>query len=76
MFGGIERSASVWALFNTSAEDPPDLLARAAYPAPVDSNEGGRALRIDYGLNRPGVDGSASEYVHLAANPFWGDLWI
>lgn len=43
------------------------LLTRAAYPVSIDSADGGRSFH--YSLNRPGDDNSATEYVHLTANP-------
>jgi len=52
------------------------LLSRAAYPVNIQSEDHGVSYLIDYGANRPGVDNSATEYVHLAANPHWGDIWI
>lgn len=74
----MARGYSSWALtMKRSASDTaPTLLARAQYPASVTSSEGGRNLFIDYSLDRPGVDNGATEYVHLATNPTFGDVWI
>ncbi|MBW2459791.1 MAG: hypothetical protein JRI68_35195, partial [Deltaproteobacteria bacterium] len=54
----------------------PTLLSRAAYPANIQSTDGGRSVLLDYSLNRPGVDNSATEYVNVPTNPYWGDIWI
>lgn len=74
----MARGYSSWALaMKRSATDTaPTLLARALYPASVTSTEGGRNLFIDYALDRPGQDNPATEYVHLASNPTFGDVWI
>lgn len=74
----MARGYSSWALgMKRSAGDAAGtMLSRAHYPASVASAEGGRALFIDYSLNRPGDDNGATEYVHLASNPTFGDVWI
>jgi hypothetical protein len=59
-----------------SASDPAGtLLARSAYPEPITSTDGGRTMYINYAPDRPGID-SYCQYVHIAANPHWGDVWI
>jgi len=71
------RGFSSWILaMETQPDDTPVLLSRAAYPVNIQSEDHGVSYLIDYGANRPGVDNSATEYVHLAANPHWGDIWI
>jgi hypothetical protein len=74
----IVRGFSSWSLaFKQQPNDPTQpLLSRAAYPIPIKSSDGGRDLFIDYSLNRPGLDNSATEYVHIPGNPLWGDLWL
>jgi hypothetical protein len=52
------------------------ILTRASYPAAVTSTDHGRTVYIDYSLNRPGTDNSATEYVHNPKNPYWGDIWV
>ena len=52
------------------------LLTRAAYPESIDSNDGGRAFRINYDLNHPGVDNGATEYVQVPDNPHWGNIYV
>ena len=78
LFRRLVRGFSSWMLAMVRYDnDPgPPLMTRAAYPVPVDSSEGGRSLHIDYSLDRPGVDSTASAYVHLPTNPTWGDIWI
>jgi hypothetical protein len=73
----IVRGYSSWALamVRHAGDSAPTMLTRASYPVPVQSLEGGRDLFIDYGLNRPGVDNGACQYVHLPDNPTWGDIW-
>jgi hypothetical protein len=51
------------------------LLARTVYPPPIASNDGGRKAILAYDYDRPGVD-SYTQYVHIANNPQWGDVWI
>jgi hypothetical protein len=74
----MARGYASWALtMKRDATDiAPSLLARAQYPASVMSAEGGRSLFIDHSLDRPGLDNGATEYVHLATNPTFGDVWI
>ena len=74
----IIRGFSSWILaFKQQPNDPTQtLLSRAAYPESVESTEGGRSSIIDYSLNRPGIDGNPSAYVHIPSNPYWGDLWV
>lgn len=74
----MARGYSSWALsMKRSATDTAGpMLARAHYPGSVASSEGGRSLFIDYSLNRPGEDNGATEYVHLATNPTFGDVFI
>lgn len=74
----MARGYSSWALsMKRSATDTAGtMLSRAHYPASVTSTEGGRSLFIDYSLNRPGEDNDATDYVHLAANPTFGDVFI
>jgi hypothetical protein len=72
------RGFNAWIRAMQREVDDPDapLLCRAFYPESIDVDEAGRQFHIDYDLNRPGVDGDPSEYVHVAANPDWGDVWI
>lgn len=72
------RGFSSWILAfeQTSGGPAQTLLSRAAYPKSISSTDGGRALYIDYSLNRPGVDNGATSYVHLPTNPHWGDLYV
>lgn len=51
------------------------LLARVSYPPPITSTDNGRTIFIDYSADRPGLD-SYCQYVHIPANPYWGDIWI
>jgi hypothetical protein len=52
------------------------ILTRASYPASITSTDHGRTVQIDYSLNHPGDDNSATEYVHNPQNPYWGDIWV
>lgn len=72
----LVRGLSSWRLaMQRSATDPEiGLDCRAAYPESVHDVD--RDLDIDYGPNRPGVDGGASYFVHLPTNPSWGDLYV
>ncbi|MDB4937355.1 MAG: hypothetical protein JWP87_4327 [Labilithrix sp.] len=74
----MARGYSSWALSmkRSAGDTATTMLSRAIYPASVASAEGGRNLFIDYGLDRPGIDNPATEYVHLATNPTFGDVWI
>lgn len=74
----MTRGYAAWALgmVRQVGDANPTLLARAIYPTSVASSDGGRALFIDYGLDRPGVDASPSSYVHLPGNPSFGDLYV
>jgi hypothetical protein len=59
-----------------SPNDPAGvLLARTVYPPSIASSDGGRQTTIAYDTNRPGID-SYTQYVRIAANPHWGDVWI
>jgi hypothetical protein len=72
------RGFSAWMRASERMVDDPDapILTRAFYPESITSMQAGRAVEIDYSLNRPGVDAAPSAYVHIAANPDWGDVWI
>ncbi|MFA6032955.1 MAG: hypothetical protein WC889_08665, partial [Myxococcota bacterium] len=74
----IIRGFNSWilAMERQSAPDAVTLMTRAHYPAPVSSTDGGRSLFIDYSKNRPGLDNGACKYVHIADNPYWGDIWV
>lgn len=74
----IARGMIGWilAMQRTSADTTPTLLARAFYPPPVTSNEGGRSLFIDTSASRPGVDGATSVYLHHPNNPTLGDIYV
>jgi hypothetical protein len=74
----LTRGMASWALAmeREPAELPGALLCRAAYPESVVSEDGGRTVFIDTSLDRPGIDGDASSYVHNPDNPYWGDIWI
>ena len=74
----MARGYSSWALTmkRSTTDTAPTLLARAQYPASVTSTEGGRSIFIDTSLDRPGIDNPATEYVHIPANPTFGDVWI
>jgi hypothetical protein len=73
----IVRGFSSWILaMQRQKDDPNTLLTRASYPQPIASSDGNVAFDIDYSVNRPGIDNGATEYVHIAANPWWGDIWV
>lgn len=70
-----------WALAweRESAPGAGVYLARAAYPESftVPRGAGGSiSWTVDYDASRPGVDADPSHYVHVADNPYWGDLWV
>jgi hypothetical protein len=71
------RGFNSWILaMERKTNDPySPLLARVGYPEPITSTDGGRSIYIDYSADRPGVD-SYTQYVHLSANPTWGDVYI
>lgn len=72
------RAYTAWikAMVRTTGDQNPTLLARSFYRPNVDSTEGGRSLTIDYSQSFPGVDADPSEYVHVPANPTFGDIYI
>jgi hypothetical protein len=71
------RGFSSWILaMQRKAGDPDALLARASYPDSIASTDGAVKYQIDYSQNRPGEDNGAAEYVHVPANPTWGDIWV
>jgi hypothetical protein len=72
----LARGLSSWAYAMRRSEDDVErgLLGRAAYPISIEDTE--REIAIDYDLDRPGEPGPPSFYVHLADNPFWGDLYV
>ena len=73
----LVRGLSSWIMAMRRGPDDPDtLLTRAAYPAAIQSDDGGVSYLVDYSLNHPGTDSGSSEYVHVPLNPIWGDLWI
>jgi hypothetical protein len=58
------------------ADDPAQpLLSRTHYAVSFTSYDGGHTIAVDTSADRPGIDGT-SEYVHLATNPTFGDIWI
>jgi hypothetical protein len=63
-------------MVRSTGDTNPTLLARSFYRPNVASSDGGRELYIDYGASYPGIDTDASEYVHLPANPTFGDIYI
>lgn len=71
------RGFSSWMMAFDSPAHPEwaGILSRAAYPASIDSADGGRAYRIDYDQNHPGEPNGATIYIHVPDNPHWGDLW-
>lgn len=72
----LVRGFTSWSLaMERQAGDETFLLARAAYPVPVESTEAPLPLFIDTTASRPGVDAEPSEYIHLPDNPSWPDLW-
>ena len=52
------------------------LLARSFYPESVESKDQSVPILFDYSRARPGIDNSATEYVQITDNPFWGDIYI
>ncbi|RLB47104.1 MAG: hypothetical protein DRJ42_26190 [Deltaproteobacteria bacterium] len=72
----LMRGFISWSLaMRRHGADPEEfLLSRAAYPESVVDTA--LDLTIDYSLNRPGEDGSASEYVYIPTNPTWPNLWV
>jgi hypothetical protein len=73
------RGFSSWAMAFRSPTFPDwettQVLSRAAYPESITSTDGGREFLIDYSQNRPGEYNDACDYVHVADNPYWGDIW-
>ena len=71
------RGFSSWILgMEQTGVQTPTLMTRAAYLENIQSTDDGRSYFIDYSQNRPGVDNSATEYVNIPNNPYWGDIWI
>ena len=72
----LVRGFNSWAYAMERMEnDDTFLVARAAYPVPVESGETPLPLFINTSASRPGIDADPSEYIHLPNNPFWPDLW-
>lgn len=73
----LVRGFTSWmlAMERTPNDQAGPILARAAYPQNVTSTDFGRTVEIDYSADRPGID-SYTLYVHLPANPHWGDLYV
>lgn len=73
----LVRGFSSWMMaMKRSREDPDGLLARAADPPPIQSSDGAVSFFIDTAAARPGMDSGSSEFVHVAVNPTWGDVWV
>lgn len=73
----ILRGYSSWVLaMERSANDPDTLMTRASYPTSIQSDDDGVSYFIDYSKNQPGIDNGATDYVHIANNPIWGDEWV
>ena len=73
----ILRGYSSWVLaMERSSGDPDTLMTRASYPASIQSDDGNVSYFIDYSKNQPGIDNGATDYVHIATNPIWGDEWV
>lgn len=73
----LMRGMSAWILSSARFQDEiPHILSRSFYLPSVHSTDGGRDLYINYEASRPGINGKASEYVHLSHNPFFGDIWL
>ena len=68
-------SSEALAMKRDASDAAKPMLARAHYPANITFTDSGRTMHIDYALDRPGIDGT-SEYVHLPANPTFGDIWV
>ena len=73
----LTRGFSSWALAmkRDATDTAAPMLARAHYAKNVTSKDDGRTIAIDVSKDLPGVDGT-SQYVHLATNPTFGDIWI
>ncbi len=74
----IIRGFSSWVLaMQRGPVDPDTLMTRASYPASIQSSDSpGASYFIDYSQNQPGIDNGATDYVHIASNPIWGDEWV
>jgi hypothetical protein len=74
----VVRGFNSWimAMESTSHPGAGVLMTRASYPESIHATEGGTPIFIDYSQNRPGIDNSATIYVHVPDNPTWGDLWV
>jgi hypothetical protein len=71
------RGATSWFLaMETGPGADPFLMARAAYPAPLDVTETPLPLHVDYSPARPGNDVPPAVFIHLPDNPSWPDLWV
>jgi len=69
----LVRGFSSWILaMQRSTSDPDVLMTRASYPVSIQTP----SYLIDYSQNRPGIDNGATDYVHIANNPQWGDEWV
>lgn len=70
------RGFSSWSLAMVTPGGEPEgaLLTRAAYLENFTDTD--RDLSVDYSLNRPGKDNGATEYVQIAKNPSFGDIWV
>jgi hypothetical protein len=74
----LVRGMSSWVLaMQRGPIDPDTLMTRASYPASIQSTDSpGASYFIDYSQNQPGIDNGATDYVHIANNPTWGDEWV
>jgi hypothetical protein len=69
----VVRGYSSWVLaMERSTTDTDVLMTRASYPISIQAPQ----YLIDYSQNRPGIDNGATNYVHIASNPLWGDEWV
>ncbi len=73
------RGTTSWIMAMEKQKDDPQgaMLARAAYPEPIHSTDGGRDIFFDTSMVRPGgTADTTSTFVEVATNPYWGDIWI
>lgn len=71
------RGYSQWIMgMERTAGDTPVMMTRAIYPPNITWTVNGHTITLDHSASRPGVDNGATEYVHIAANPHWGDIWV
>lgn len=72
------RGMSGWVLSSlvNRSDVEPKVLNRAFYPQSILSTDNNREIYFNYDASRPGKTNSATQFVRIPDNPYYGDIYI